>query len=103
MSIFKPGRPSRQKPPEKPRLYRFKNKDTGKIDYIGETSNLKRRIGEHLRSDKPVSTESHHAEWKIADGRSTSRTRRVHERRKIDQHNPFLNRRRGGGGKRSFS
>ena len=99
MGIFKKGRPSRHDPPNRSGVYRLRDKATGNIDYIGETSNLKRRIGEHFRSDKPVSRDTHHAEWQVADGRSTSGTRREHERRKIDEHNPTLNRKRGGGGK----
>ena len=101
MGIFKQGRPSRQKPPRRSGLYRFRNKRTGTVDYLGETSDLLRRIGEHFRSDSPVSPGTHHAEWQAADGRSTSRTRRQHESRKIDQLNPSMNRRRGGGGRTS--
>jgi len=37
-------------------------------------------------------------EYKEADKRSTSRTRRVHEREKIKQHNPPLNKSKGGEG-----
>jgi len=40
-------------------------------------------------------------DFMIADGRSTSRTRREHESQKIDIHNPPLNQRRGGGGRHS--
>ena len=102
MGIFKRGRPSRQEPPRQPGIYRFRNKDTGKIDYIGESANLIRRISEQFRSkNMSVSPETHYAEWKIADGRSTSRTRRAHETREIEQHQPRLNRRRGGGGRRA--
>ena len=102
MGIFKRGRPSRQEPPIRPGIYRFKNKDTGDIDYIGESVDLKGRISNHFRSkEMPVSPETHHAEWQIADGRSTSRTRRAHETSKIEQHQPPLNRRRGGGGRRA--
>ena len=101
MGIFRKGRPSRQAPPHKPGLYRFRDRNTGEIDYIGETVNLARRIGEHFRSPKPVSPKTHHAEWQMADGRSTSRTRRAHERAKINQHKPRQNKRDGGGGRRA--
>ena len=101
MGIFKQGRPSRQKPPRRPGLYGFRDKRTGTVDYVGETSDLFRRIGEHFLSDSPVSSETHHAEWQAADGRSTSKTRRRHESRKIDELNPRMNRRRGGGGRTS--
>ena len=101
MGIFRRGRPSRQAPPNKPGLYRFINRRTGEIDYIGETANLARRIVEHFRSSKPVSSKTHHAEWQLADGRSTSRTRRAHEHAKIKQHKPRQNKRAGGGGRRA--
>lgn len=38
-------------------------------------------------------------EYKVADGRATSKTRREHERQKIKQHNPILNKSKGGEGR----
>lgn len=38
-------------------------------------------------------------EWKEADGRSTSKTRRSHEQKKIEQHKPILNKSIGGEGR----
>ena len=101
MSIFHRGRPSRQIPPNRPGMYRFKSKLTGEVEYIGEAVNIARRIVEHLRSSKPVSLDTHYVEWKAADRRSTSRTRREHERVKISKHKPRLNGRGGGGGRRA--
>lgn len=40
-------------------------------------------------------------EYKVADQRSTSNTRRVHEQAKIAQHNPPLNKSKGGEGRRA--
>ena len=100
MSTYKPGRPSTQKPPKAPGEYRWINKNTGNIDYIGETVNLHKRKLQHELSPKPVSSETHNFAWKKADGRSTSNTRREHEREKIDKHNPTLNERSGGGGRK---
>ncbi len=40
-------------------------------------------------------------EWKKADGRSTSNTRREHEQKKIAQHNPPLNKSKGGEGRKA--
>ncbi|MBV1774539.1 GIY-YIG nuclease family protein [Burkholderiaceae bacterium DAT-1] len=99
MSIYKPGRPNKGNPPDEAGEYRFRNKDTNEIDYIGETNNLRRREREHYNSDKPLSPETHDFEWQRADGRSTSGTRREHESEKIGQHNPLLNIRGGGGGR----
>ena len=98
MGIFKRGRPSRQQPPDKPGIYYFRNKTTKKVDYVGEAKSLKRRKEQHLASKK-LDLKVHDFESKVADGRSTSRTRRQHERSKIDQHKPCLNQRRGGGGR----
>lgn len=101
MSIFKPGRPSRQQPPSRPGLYRWVEIATGIVSYIGETNDLRRRMREHERSDAPWDRTTHHYEWKPADGRSTSRTRREHEKAKIRQHDPPGNRNRGGGGRKA--
>lgn len=38
-------------------------------------------------------------EYKVADGRATCKTRREHERKKIKQHNPVLNKSKGGEGR----
>ena len=98
MGIFKRGRPSRKEPSNKPGLYFFRNKRTKKVEYVGETNDLKRRKKEHLSSRK-LDMEIYWFESKEADGRSTSRTRRRHEKSKVDRHDPRLNQRRGGGGR----
>ena len=108
MSIYKPGRPNKYnptsgqgvKPPSKPGEYRIRD-EKGTITYIGETNNLARRTGEHIRSGKLPSGNGSRStiEYKIADGRSTSNTRRQHEREKIAQHNPILNKSIGGEGR----
>ncbi len=101
MGIFKRGRPSRKEPPDKPGIYYLRDKDTKKVDYVGETSNLKRRKKQYLASktSNKLDPDAHWFEFKEADGRSTSRTRRQHESSKIDRHKPRLNQRRGGGGR----
>ena len=92
MGIFKPGRPSRQNPPDKPGYYYFRNKDTGKVDYVGETVSLKLRMAQHLAS-KALDLTVHWFEYKVADGESSSSTRREHESSKITKYLPRLNRR----------
>lgn len=104
MGIYSPGRPQKynpsttagHQPPREPGEYRIRDPH-GEIAYIGETNNLRRRMGEHIRSGKlqPGCT----LEFQVADGRSSSRTRRDHERAKIAQHNPILNQSRGGEGR----
>jgi len=104
MSIYKPGRPLKynptsgkgHRPPNAPGEYRIR--ESGTIIYVGETNNLARRTGEHIRSGK-LQSASRTIEFKVADGRSSSRTRREHEREKIAQHSPVLNRSKGGEGR----
>lgn len=69
--------------------------------YVGETNDLARRTSEHIRSGKLPSGEgcSSTIEYKVADGRSSSATRREHERQKIEQQKPPLNKSRGGEGR----
>jgi hypothetical protein len=99
MKTYKPGRPLKCEPPCAPGEYRFRNRKTGKIDYIGETNNLKRRKSEHERSEKCISSGTHDFEYKLAHGRSTSNSRRKHEKIKIEQHKPQHNERAGGAGR----
>jgi excinuclease UvrABC nuclease subunit len=99
MGVYKRGRPSGQLPPPVPGEYRLVNRNTGKADYTGETNDLRRRKHEHFSSRTDVSPETHNFMWKQADARSGSKTRRKHESDKIDQHQPRLNIRRGGGGR----
>ena len=94
MSIYKPGRPNKynpstdsgQKPPAKPG-----------ITYVGETNDLSRRTKEHIRTGKLATSNT--IEYKVADGRSSSRTRREHEQKSIAKHKPTLNKSKGGEGR----
>ena len=107
MAIYKPGRPNKynpttgagQKPPAKPGEYRMRD-SSGTITYIGETNNLARRTQEHIRSGRLSAGQgSSTIEYQVADGRSTSHTRREHERQSIHKHSPTLNRSKGGEGR----
>lgn len=104
MGIYGPGRPRKydpftgtgHKPPSSPGEYRMRPAG-GAIVYVGETCSIQRRMREHIRSGKlkPGYT----LEYQVADGRSSSRTRRAHEQAKIAQHSPILNRSAGGEGR----
>ena len=108
MVMYKPGRPSKynpstkmgKKPPAKPGEYRIRNNE-GKITYIGETSDLSRRLYQHLYNGKMSGgkNEGGTYEWKVADGRTSSITRRGHEKKKINQHKPEMNGSGGGEGR----
>lgn len=107
MGTYKPGRPIKYTPatgvgtppPPRPGEYRIRNA-AGTITYIGETNNLSRRTSEHIRGGKLSGEHSTNTlEYKVADGRSTSYTRRIHEQTKISQHHPTLNKSIGGEGR----
>ena len=108
MSIYKPGRPNKynpstdsgQKPPAKPGEYRMRD-EKGRITYVGETNDLSRRTKEHIRTGKLATSNT--IEYKVADGRSSSRTRREHEQKSIAKHKPTLNKSKGGEGNRQES
>lgn len=106
MGTIGPGRPEKYSPatanatipPSQPGLYRIRNRTTGKVEYIGETGNIYRRLLEHVRSGK-YDPDSHEIEWKCADLTSTSAARREIEKRWILRHNPTSNENAGGGGR----
>ena len=103
MSIYSSGRPKKvyvssgiKELPHVAGEYRHRD-GAGNITYIGETNDINRRTKEHLRSGKLQKDFS--VEYMEADGRSSSRTRRLHEQEKIKQHNPLLNKSVGGEGR----
>ena len=88
-----------EKPPAKPGAERYVSKKTGKVVYQGETSNLRDRMAKQKRDKMPYTRGNYQPQYKVADGRSTSKTRRQHEARKIKQKKPRYNKRAGGGGR----
>ena len=91
---------SKGKIPRGPVVYRYPNKKTGKIDYVGETVNGRERTQRHKAQGRPFANpNTHKKQWKPMDGRSTSRTRRKVERNQIKKHNPKYNKNAGGGGR----
>lgn len=108
VSIYSAGRPfkynpanrNNMPPPARAGEYRIKD-SSGNIVYLGESNNLARRTREHIRQGKLCGDfgRGNILEYKIADGRSTSNTRRIHERQKIKQHYPIYNKSSGGEGR----
>ncbi|MEW6531776.1 MAG: GIY-YIG nuclease family protein [Thermodesulfobacteriota bacterium] len=106
MSTYKRGRPKKYKPassresapPSRSGEYRIRDSD-GEIQYIGETSNLRKGMGQHRKAGRLGDGDSF--EFLVADGRSSSKTRRAHEAKKIASHKPSGNKRGGGGGRRA--
>jgi len=95
---YAPGRPSSAAPPDAAGEYRIKDKD-GKTKYIGETNDLKRRKKEHERSGKIEEGEKFL--WKKAKPSATTEERRAHEKKKIEQHQPYGNKSKGGEGRKA--
>lgn len=106
MQLYKPGRPKevhpldgeRNKIPPKKGEYRIMSKDSKKPAYVGVTNNLQRRAREHMTSGK-INNEYPIFAFKVADGRASQARINDHERKKIKQHNPKLNKRGGGAGR----
>ncbi len=106
MNLYKPGRPKEVHPldgeknkiPPKKGEYRIMGKDNKKPVYVGVTNNLRRRAGEHMNSGK-LNDEHPVFAFKIADGRASQSRINDHERAKIKQHKPTLNKRGGGAGR----
>ena len=97
--IFGRGRPSSQEPPTQPGNYRWVD-EAGEIVYVGETNNLRRRRGEHRRSQSEVGSVGQRFLWQASLPDASADDRRAVERQKIASHKPRLNRRAGGGGRK---
>lgn len=100
------GRPQRIYPdtddiakmPDRPGEYRIYTA-AGVSKYVGETSDLRRRISEHGAAGKIRAGQ--YVDYMVADGRSSSDTRRGHEKDSIEDKKPTTNQRKGGGGRRA--
>jgi len=90
------GRPSKKLPPSKPGVYRIVEKESGVSKYIGISNDLKRRQGEHRRSGK-FEPEMDVFHWQSSS--ASYNALRLHEQKKIKQHQPIMNRNIGGGGR----
>lgn len=68
---FGPGRYSRGAPPAAPGIYRYVNKRSDAVDYVGQAVDLRKRFQEHLRggpgNEPKLSPMKHHFEWKRQD------------------------------------
>ena len=62
---FGSGRYRRGRPPAVQGVYRYVDKSSGRVDYVGQAVDLRKRYQQHLRGSKPVLDESvHYFEWK---------------------------------------
>ncbi len=107
MALYKPGRPTEVHPldpnetrtvPKAKGEYRIINGNTREVMYVGVSNNLNRRIREHKLTGK-INSENNVVAYKVADGRASQSRINDHERAKIEQHEPPLNKRAGGAGR----
>lgn len=84
--------------PNSPGTYRHRDKETGKIVYIGDTQNLKKRQQEHARNGK-LDTSKQYVEYSKSKEDATREERRQTEKDHIKRHNPSGNKTQGGNGR----
>jgi len=85
--------------PRKPGIYRHVNKSTGKIEYVGQTNNLKKRQQEHARDGKlnlDRQTVRYCESYRSITRDQLCNTEKAH----IKKHKPSGNKTVGGNGKR---
>jgi len=85
--------------PEKPGEYRHINRNTGEIEYVGQTDNLRKRQQEHARNGK-LNTENQYVAYKEAKANATKDDLLNTEKDHIKRHNPSGNKTEGGNGRR---
>lgn len=104
--LFNSGRPNKywpdkkegSKPPKAAGEYRIRD-SKGKMQYVGITNDLNRRMHEHENTGRLKNNAGASFEWQQAKKGASYDDLRVHEQQKIHQHNPSLNRSKGGEGR----
>lgn len=85
--------------PQKPGMYRHVNKETGEVEYVGQTDNLRRRQQQHARDGK-LDTAKQDVMYSVARNEATKDdlcdTEKAHIKRKKPSGNTTI----GGNGKR---
>lgn len=85
--------------PDKPGVYRHKNKETGEVDYVGQTNNLRKRQQEHAREGK-LDTNTQYVQYSEAKPDANKDDLCNTEVRHITRHKPTGNTTKGGNGRR---
>lgn len=104
--LFDSGRPNKywpdqnkgKKPPKEPGEYRIRD-SKGEMQYIGITNNLNRRMHQHENTGRLKGNTGASFEWQKAKKGASYDDLRAHEKQKIQQHSPSLNRSKGGEGR----
>jgi hypothetical protein len=87
------------KPPALPGKERYTDKKTGEDVYDGTTNNLRDRIARQKRDGMPYTSDRYEASFKVADHRSTDKTRKQDEVKTIARKDGKFNQDKGGGGR----
>ena len=87
------------KVPRLPGKERYVSKKTGKSVYDGTTNNLKQRTDKQKKGKKPYTRGNYELQFKVADHRSTDKTRKADEKKVIARKKGRFNQNPGGGGR----
>jgi len=106
LAAIKPGRMNqtdqvkgKESPlPEKPGVYRHVNKETKKIEYVGQTDNIRKRQQEHARSGK-LNTDKQNIQYAEAKANAGNTDLQQTEKNHIKRHKPAGNKYEGGNGR----
>lgn len=85
--------------PHSPGIYRHINKETGDVDYVGQTDDLRRRQQEHARSGK-LETDKQYVQYGVAKSSASKDDLCKTEVDHIARHKPSGNTTKGGNGRR---
>lgn len=87
------------KVPSLPGKERYVSKKTGKSVYDGTTNNLAKRTAKQKADKKPYTKGNYELQFKVADHRSTDKTRKTDEKKVINRKQGKFNQKPGGGGR----
>ena len=85
--------------PQEPGMYRHVNKQTGEIEYVGQTDNLRVRQQQHARDGK-LNPSTQDVHYSIAKSSATKDDLCETEKDHIKRNKPSGNKTKGGNGKR---
>ena len=84
--------------PNKPGVYRFVNKSTREVEYVGQTNNLRKRQQQHAKSGK-LNTAKQYVQYAVAKTTATKGDLCRTEVDHIARHRPSGNKYKGGNGR----
>jgi hypothetical protein len=85
--------------PNSPGIYRHINKETGDVDYVGQTDNLRKRQQEHARTGK-LDTDKQYVQYGAAKSSASKDDLCKTEVDHIARHKPSGNTTKGGNGRK---